>query len=280
MCFFTSFQWVGARLWNSSVGLLCMGLSDTPYFHRALWATVLTGFYRHCSTNCLTASPGGIKDSDISLLLGKVRHRKFMVTVALRRHDSGDNSTFLMPGSRSDMADTLYGKEDLSFSSGPLSPFFCHAWCWLDAHFVAASPFQRCCSAAMWVGTPQFAQRDAITRVFMLGHRPQCLASMSWVTALTSLGLCRAHSATTHTAICSPISVAHVDLSVSWFCTTISPMVLTVDCGKDKALGMGDSFNHKGVGRTNVWMDLLQGKLPMYSFSTEEPPSPHPHQRI
>lgn len=210
-----------------------MGLNDTPH-HLALWATILTGFCRHCFTACLTASPGGIKDSDISLLLGKLRHGEVLVTWALRRHDSGDNSKFSMPGSRWDMADTLYGKEDVSFSSGPLPPFFCHTECWPGAHFVAASPFPRRCSAA-----PQVAQPDATTRVFMLGHWPQCLAVMCWATALSSLGLCRAHSATTRMGICSPSSAARVALSVPCFSTTISPVVLKVDCGKDRALGMG-----------------------------------------
>ena len=61
-----------------------------------------------------------------------------MVTLALRSHDSGGNSTFGMPGGRSDMADTLYGKEDLSFSSGPRPPFFWHTQHWPGVHLVAA----------------------------------------------------------------------------------------------------------------------------------------------
>lgn len=59
-------------------------------------------------TSCVTASPGGIEAFGIILLLGQLRPRKVMVTLALRSHDSGDDSTFLMPGSRPGMTDTLY----------------------------------------------------------------------------------------------------------------------------------------------------------------------------
>lgn len=145
----------------------------------------------------------------------------------------------ILPG----VPDTLYGKEDLSSSPGPLPSFCWHAQCWPAARFMAASPTKDAAPTfsiwVMWVGIPQIAQQDAVPRVFALGHRRRCMAIPSCVTALNGLGLCRLRSPATPWDQQPHLSCSQPALSLPWFPITVSPVVLKVDSGKDKVLGMG-----------------------------------------
>ena len=132
----------------------------------------------------VTASLGGIKDSDIVLLQSKLRHRKVMVTLALRKHDSGDNSTFFTSGSWHSTRHTRHSLREGGFvflywaSSFFLRTCTVLAWCLLPGCW--ATPKALCLgSAAMWVRIPQIVQWGAVTRGFMLGHKLHCMTSMS-----------------------------------------------------------------------------------------------------
>lgn len=83
-------------------------------------------------------------------------------------------------------------------------------------------------------------QWEAAPRVFMHGHRPHCMAIMSWATALNSLGLCRAHGPTPQWVAC-PSKLYMAGFVGALGAIIISPMALKVDCGKGKAFGMGYS---------------------------------------
>lgn len=74
-----------------------MGLKDTPY-HMLSEQLPAMDFIGSVPP-ILSASPGGFKDSNMTLLQSKAEHRKAVIIVALRRQDSGDSSTFVMPGS-------------------------------------------------------------------------------------------------------------------------------------------------------------------------------------
>lgn len=165
-----------------------------------------------------------------------------MVTLALMGHDSGDHSALLMPGSRPAMVDTLYGKADLSLSSGPLPPFFWHTGCWPGALFVAPSPFQRHCARL-----PGHVSGDstgctkgchcqsfhASTQTPVCGNHVPSNGSeqpvVPWSTPPPCVG------------IRSPSQLHTAALSLLWFSTAISPVTLKVDCGKDKTFGRGYS---------------------------------------
>lgn len=75
-----------------------MGLKDT-LCHHVLSEQLPTLNFMGSVSLVLSASPGGIKDSNMMWLQSKVGHRETVITVALRRQDSGDSSSFVMPGS-------------------------------------------------------------------------------------------------------------------------------------------------------------------------------------
>lgn len=74
-----------------------MGLKDTPYHMLSEQLPALD--FIGSVPPILSESQGGFKNSNMTLLQSKAGHRKAVITVAFRRQDSGDSSTFIMPGS-------------------------------------------------------------------------------------------------------------------------------------------------------------------------------------
>lgn len=143
-------KWVGVRLSNSSAKLLCVDLSNIPCIHLALWATHFTASYSDCLTN-----PYSISRKNQGLICSRANwgSESLLTTLTLRRHGSGDNTTFFTPESHSSIrhARRTLREGGFVFVSWASASSWWRAQCWPGAHIQATSPLQRHCA---WVWQP------------------------------------------------------------------------------------------------------------------------------
>lgn len=153
---------------------------ETPQLARSAWVLGIhlairqlceqlsSGFYRHYLTNPHSI-PRRDQGSNIILFQSKPRHRKGMITSALRKLDSGDNSAFFTPDSRHSTRCVRHcswerGSVFLSWASASLLLVGCL--------LRAAWPLRR---RHAWFSSPvseRGFQRDAVTRVLCLDTGP------------------------------------------------------------------------------------------------------------
>lgn len=192
----------------------------------------------------LTATPGRIKDSDVLLLQGKLRHRKVIVVVVPQEAWFWGQLNLLysrvsfQPG----VPDTLYTGRRICLSF--LGLCFLLLACTVLAGCSQQGRFStpkaaRLGSTAVWAEIPQLHNEMLLPDFSWLDTETRCMLIMFWVTVLNNPGLCRVPAPIMHWNQPPHLSCTSPPLSVPWFSITVSPMVLKVDGGKDEAFRMG-----------------------------------------